>query len=663
MNPKTNIPGWIANLSLNKLLLLPVLTTLVLFAGVAGVIYLEMAKVEQNNQAVDNTADRSEAAAELDNLWSNVRTLGRDLLRAQVVDMPDMLVQLEARVDAAQSLAQTRLIDNPLMTEASRRELKLVTGMMDDYLHTMDGTVANIQNFGNRWTNETPSLWYPLMQLESQVMEYAKVNEDLDVTLWATEAAELTSQMDWYYSNLTQIYFMRDASTYAELDRRYRNAGEILKRYTRIPNVQKFHDEVYLEYGRTNEAFLHYSNELSRLAAERAELAGNIRKHLVSVIERHAQVRGDLSQQTQASISQVLTIQTGAWVIAAILAVLFTLYIARNFTRVFSILGETLDGMANKDFTRFTGIEGRNELSLLAGNADKTMVAMNKVIREIQDQSAEVSSSATQLAAVMVQSSANAEEQSCQVDQIATAVTEMSTSAEIVADSARITESRANQALYACDEGRAIVLHNNERADSLTAQLNDTAVVVETLKERCHSIAEVVTVISNISDQTNLLALNAAIEAARAGEMGRGFAVVADEVRALAAKTQDSTSHIKQIITELQEQSDDAQVKVVACLEQVDTVRDTSREAVDKLVSIHDSVSNINQSATEMSVAAEQQSRASEEISQSLNGIKEAINQNVCGIDESSQASNFLSELAERQSALLREFRMPVVNR
>lgn len=59
-----------------------------------------------------------------------------------------------------------------------------------------------------------------------------------------------------------------------------------------------------------------------------------------------------------------------------------------------------------------------------------------------------------------------------------------------------------------------------------------------------------------------------------------------------------------------------------------------------------------------MASAALQQSNAVEEITGTVIGIKEIINQNVTGIEESSKASNFLSELAEQQRSQLELFKI-----
>ncbi|XAW90713.1 methyl-accepting chemotaxis protein [Vibrio sp. CDRSL-10 TSBA] len=186
--------------------------------------------------------------------------------------------------------------------------------------------------------------------------------------------------------------------------------------------------------------------------------------------------------------------------------------------------------------------------------------------------------------------------------------------------------------------------------------LGEATSLVNQLKEYSTDIGEVIDVINSISEQTNLLALNAAIEAARAGEAGRGFAVVADEVRSLAAKTQQSTIDIQEIITKLQSQAEKADQFMQSNSKLIDDSQQIAHTVQEAFKKITESVTTISDVNTLVATAASEQSSVTEDISNNIASTVDIVNQNVAGIAESTNASRSLARESENQKGLLNVF-------
>ncbi|WP_072054641.1 methyl-accepting chemotaxis protein [Aliivibrio fischeri] len=647
--------SFIFKLSLNKpllaLLLAPVFTSLFLFAVVAFLIDGRNNEVENN---IIQTAERAQFGSEIMQLrfnWQELRVKNRDTMS----ESGQAMLEQEKELQKAFALTNTHMKENILtskvLSDAGKNDIDNLQKILMDYEKSINTSVKILTELYDAQI-ATPIFWQPMVEMLTFIDSIYNGSE----SEWEKERITFTTNVERFYDSLNRMVSGRDLSEQKTAEKYLASITSFLNKYNKYPEVKYFTDNVfgsYLSLYHESIRSLQANTEQSKLRVKMVEDITNV---ISTVNTRQVEFTQTLNQRSLNASQNVENTQIWSWLGAAMLSTFIALLLARNINNVLAAISKTIAAMAKQNLTTLTNLSGTNELAVLATNLDASIKNMANMVGSVREQSNDVASSSTELACVMTQSSSNAEEQSAQIEQIAAAVTELSASSNLVADSAKNTELQATEAATLCELGQEIAEQNKTRADDLTTQLSETAAVVENLRTHCISIEEVATVINNISEQTNLLALNAAIEAARAGEMGRGFAVVADEVRNLAGKTQQSTVHIKKIISELQSYSLDATEKVDGCLDTITLTRETSIQSYDHLANINTAIQSIYGSSTEMASAALQQSNAVEEITGTVIGIKEIINQNVTGIEESSKASNFLSELAEQQRSQLELF-------
>lgn len=156
---------------------------------------------------------------------------------------------------------------------------------------------------------------------------------------------------------------------------------------------------------------------------------------------------------------------------------------------------------------------------------------------------------------------------------------------------------------------------------SIISSIDESNKTVTGMSLQMDQIGQIVKLISEIADQTNLLALNAAIEAARAGDAGRGFAVVADEVKALAVDSQKSAEKIATLIATLQKQSDIATRAMANSSAEVSAGNAAVNETLDVFSQIVTHIQEISENTSAVSAAAEEQAAAVQEITASVHEL------------------------------------------
>lgn len=204
---------------------------------------------------------------------------------------------------------------------------------------------------------------------------------------------------------------------------------------------------------------------------------------------------------------------------------------------------------------------------------------------------------------------------------------------------ATVTESdvRTTQALATAAEAQKAAQNGSNVVERAVAAMTG-------IEQSAKEIANIITVIDAIAFQTNLLALNAGVEAARAGESGRGFAVVASEVRALAQRSADAASDIKNLIT----RSNHEVALGVSLVGETGTMLD----------SIATHIQTMNTLAQTLAQSASNQSSSFRQINQTIADLDRVTQQNAAMAEEGRGVAYKLSSETDSAVALVGKFRV-----
>lgn len=347
--------------------------------------------------------------------------------------------------------------------------------------------------------------------------------------------------------------------------------------------------------------------------------------------------------------------------IPMVLILLVLMMVALNqLMKRLGVLRSNIDALSagDADLTKRIEIKGQDEVDEVGRSVNGFIGYLQNMMIDVSDATSQIQGEIGQLKQLSRATNDALARHASETDQAVTAINEMSSTAESVAQSASDTATFTQTANQNAVSSRLVVDDAARSVLALVSEVQSATTKVQAMEADAKRINDVLGVIGDIAGQTNLLALNAAIEAARAGEQGRGFAVVADEVRALAARTQQSTSEINDMLGRLQQAVGSAVQAMEQTKASCQATADKTAQVSVGLDEMTGSVVHINDLSTQIATAAEEQSAVAEEINRNMVAVRHVVDELVEGGVSVDRSTESLLHSNRRLSAVVSRFKV-----
>ena len=311
--------------------------------------------------------------------------------------------------------------------------------------------------------------------------------------------------------------------------------------------------------------------------------------------------------------------------------------LANSMRKSTSILGSYVDDIARAmklfaegNFDVQPEVEWKGDFVGILNSFMMFEESMAETIKDIQNVSNEVSSSAEQVASSSNDLADGATNQAAVVEELTATVAGVSEEVEKNSQSAKEISGRVDEL------GNAIA-ESNGKMHEMVASMNE-------INEASREIDKIIATINQIASQTNLLALNASIEAARAGEAGKGFAVVANQVNQLADQSAQAAKESAALI--------ETSVKAV------EKGMVIAGETATQLEGVAENSKMITEEVTNIAETLETQTAEIQQINEGIEQINDVVQTNSATSEECAAASHEMSNEAENLREMIRKFKV-----
>ncbi|MFB9215558.1 methyl-accepting chemotaxis protein [Vibrio sinaloensis] len=380
-------------------------------------------------------------------------------------------------------------------------------------------------------------------------------------------------------------------------------------------------------------------------------LDDSISWHLLVGVDKSV-AYAEMDQALESALISAITL-------LALSFVIFFVILTFAYRPILALKSTIVDlSQGNGDLTRRLEVNSEDDLGQIAQAVNTFIGNLQTMMLDVAQASNQISDNIELLKAQTQSNEGVLSAHAMETTQVVTAMTEMSSTADSVAESASKTAEFTKTTNDEAVQSKRVVDSSVRSVADLVVEVEAMATSIQAMNEDSQKIGSVLTVIGEIADQTNLLALNAAIEAARAGEQGRGFAVVADEVRALAARTQQSTTEINNMLANLNEGTK----SVVKAMDDTKQRCQETAQATENVNGSLDvmvgSIARINDLGVEIATAASQQSAVTDEVSRNMTTIQTMVEELTANGSQALEGTMELANNNQKLSEIVKQFKL-----